>query len=188
MPSPWAQRLVGSRVEPADQTTDRHGLWAVLTNLDWHGNETRVMARLGIYSTFDAALADHQIADARVRGQHARRSIRIHQSDVGLARVAPASQRLEYLAVRSEDDLGWAQRYPNVNPGRWTALLTREGSTVRVHIYGNTYTGTVTRSRRLSAEVTFATVGDQRAREKRANTFPILPPSRFDRGIQSVIR
>jgi len=186
MPSPWARRLADEA--NATLPTDRHGLWAVLTNIDWHGNETKVMARLGSYATYPEALEVYEVAVARTRGAHARTSIRIHQSDVGLARVAPATQRLDYLAVRSEDDLGWAARYPNVNPGRWTALMTREGSTVRVHIYGGTYQGTVTKARRLSAEVTFSTRGDERERTSRANTFPILPPSRFDRGVQSVVK
>lgn len=154
--------------------TDTHSVWAVITQTQ-RQTSRRVMARLAPGLDWDTAVSTWDLADRRRR--QGRDEISLSQAD------GYGTQKLDYLVVRSDSDPVWPRRYPVVPAGRWSALLTVLGSRVRVRIYGNTYTGTVTSIRRLSANVTFRTVTDP---TPRTNSFPILPRSRFDRGIQSI--
>jgi hypothetical protein len=120
----------------------------------------RIMAKLGEYSDWNEAQAAWQLADNRIKA--------------GLA------LEVDYLVIRDSADPEWAKRYPQVRPGRLTALLAFPGRFVRVRIYGNDYTGTVVKATLKAADVRFWTGGGERIR-----SFPILPHDSWARGVQA---
>ena len=130
-----------------------HDLWAVLAD--------GTMARIGRSEDFVSMAEAWKLADDR--------------------RLAGIVPEVRYLAIRSSEDSEWQARYRHVASDRLSVLRTREGSRVRVRIYGNDYVGRVVRSGLKTADVEFSTNAGLRVRQ-----FRILPRTATERGIHKV--
>lgn len=148
---------------------ERNTLWAALTETPHRGEPRRVMAALATYDTYAEAVEAWNLADARRLAGRCE------------AKTPDGTQVLEYLAVRYDGDSDWLSRpRTQVPPGRWTALLAREGDAVWVRIYNRLYRGRVAAAHKLTAEVTFHTATEPRVRTM---TFKVLPAGIFERGL-----